>query len=80
MRLDDEKWAYLSNNGLHVLGTRDVNYYDQCYASYELIARRATRISGTSEKERNAVFNRYHTRIQLVRKRILHELEQNGTA
>jgi hypothetical protein len=79
VRLDEEKWSYLSNNGLHVLGTRDVNYYDQCHAAYELIARRATRISGTSEKERNAVFNRYHTRIQLLRKRILHELEQNGT-
>lgn len=76
VKLDNEKWSYLTNNGLNVLGTRDENFYDQCFDSFDIISKRSTLISGNSEKERSQIFNRYISRIQVVRKRLQNETEQ----
>lgn len=77
VKLDHEKWSYLTNNGLNILATRDENFYDQCFESFDVISKRSTLISGNSEKERSQIFNRYASRIRMVRKRLENEIEQD---
>ncbi len=70
VELDDQKWSYLTNNGLNVLSTRDERFYEDNLKSFEILSRRSTRISGSSEKERSKVFNNYQLSISQMRKRI----------
>lgn len=70
VELDEQRWSYLTNNGLNVLSTKDERFYDDNLQSFNILARRSTLISGNSEKERSKVFNAYHQRIGHMRKNI----------
>ncbi|MEQ9188639.1 MAG: hypothetical protein RLP15_12960 [Cryomorphaceae bacterium] len=70
VELDDQRWSYLTNNGLNVLSTRDERFYYDNLKSFEILTKRSTRISGSSEKERSKVFNNYQVAISQMRKRI----------
>lgn len=70
VQLDDQRWSYLTNNGLNVLSTRDDRFYQDNFKSFEILTKRSTLISGSSEKERSKVFNNYQVAISQTRKRI----------
>jgi hypothetical protein len=70
VHLDDQRWTYLTNNGLNVLSSRDERFYEDNRTSFDILTKRSTLISGSSEKERSKVFNNYQVAISQIRKRI----------
>ncbi|MCB9246669.1 MAG: hypothetical protein H6606_09595 [Flavobacteriales bacterium] len=64
----DEQRTYLTNNGINSFFTRSKRFYDDTYRSVDILLKKATLISGTSEKERNRIFNAYNRKIDNLRK------------
>ncbi|MFY0674363.1 MAG: hypothetical protein JXQ87_13240 [Bacteroidia bacterium] len=64
------KFSYLSNNGLRRILTHNEAFYDESEASVKRLLKKATLLSGSSEKERNIVFEKYLSSIQTLKMEI----------
>lgn len=64
---DDQRWSYTNNNGLNIMSTRDVHFFEQQRNTFDLLKRKSTLISGQSEKERNAIFKTYQRKIDQLK-------------
>lgn len=71
----DRYMSYLTNNGLNVLSTDDDRFYDQHLRQFNILKRRSTHISGSSEKERNRVFNSYQSKIERLKNQLAMKLQ-----
>ena len=56
--------SYLTNNGLNSLSTVSQGFYESSRKAINVLLRKSTLISGTSEKERNKVFRSYRQQIE----------------
>lgn len=70
VRLEDRYLTFLTSNGISTLSTQNERFYKKSYAAINVLKRRATLISGTSEKERNRVFDNYFTKIDKMKGRL----------
>lgn len=57
------KFSYLANNGLRRIVTHNEAFYAESKEAMTRLLKKATLISGSSEKERNMIFNTYHAAI-----------------
>lgn len=70
VRIEDRFLTFLTSNGISSLSTQNENFYKKSYTSINVLKRRATMISGTSEKERNRVFDNYFSKIDKLKLRL----------
>lgn len=70
VRLGDQFLSFLTSNGINSLSTRNESFYRNSYKSLDILKKRSTLISGTSEKERNRVFLRFLDKISETRARL----------
>lgn len=70
VRLGDQFLSFLTSNGINSLSTRSEAFYRNSYQSLDILKRRSTIISGTSEKERNRVFLRFLDKIRDMKARL----------
>lgn len=60
--------TYLTNNGINSFYTKSKRFYDDTYRSVDILLQKSTLISGTSEKERNRIFNLYNKKIHHLKR------------
>lgn len=65
------KFSYLANNGLRRIVTHNEHFYNESKDSFNKLLKKASLLSGSSEKERNMVFNRYQNAISDFKHSIL---------
>ena len=70
VRLDNTLVTYLTNNALNLLKSTNNKFYEDTYKSIQVLLRKSTLISGTSEKERNKVFLKFQEKINQLKKRL----------
>lgn len=70
VRLGDHYMSFLTSNGISSLSTESENFFVNSKKALEILKRRATIISGTSEKERNRVFESYQRKISKLKDRL----------
>ena len=70
VKAENKKLSYLTNSGHNGLFTNNEYFFDSTYGLVQQLLQKSTLISGTSEKERNKVFLRYHNKIDLLRQTI----------
>lgn len=75
VRLGDRYLSFLTSNGISSLSTESKSYYTSTRLSLEILKRRATIISGSSEKERIRVFGYYQNKIARLRERLSFTLD-----
>ena len=70
VRLGSRYLSFLTSNGISSLSTMNEKFYHESVRAIGVLKRRATLISGTSEKERNRVFENYFRKIERLRARL----------
>lgn len=66
-----DKFSYLANNGLRRVVTNNEDFYNESRTTVDKLLKKASLLSGASEKERNIVFNRYIDSIQSFKNELL---------
>lgn len=69
VRMGDSYLSFLTSNGISSLATTNEAFYKSAYDALQILKRRSTLISGTSEKARNKVFLGYHQKIDRLRQK-----------
>ena len=70
VKIDNRYLSFLTSNGLNSLSTESQLFYEEYHRALEILKRKCTIISGTSERERNKVFLHYQEKIDRMRRRL----------
>jgi hypothetical protein len=70
-RMDDKRAVFINHNTLNILSTTQESFCNQTENYLRNLLKKATRISGTGEKERHKFFNRIEEKIKALKQRII---------
>jgi len=67
----DQYRTYLTNNGINSFFTSSKRFYDDTERGVKILLQKATLISGTAEKERSRIFNKFVKKVNKLKFRIV---------
>jgi hypothetical protein len=75
IRADDQYMTFLTNNGINSFHTKSKRFYTDTRKGVQILLSKATLISGTSEKQRNRIFNNFIAKVEKLKTKIGFEVD-----
>ena len=72
---DGDKMTYMTNNGLNVLRTDSVEYYDHSMNSFNILQRKSIGVSGGNDRERDRIFRIFEQQILRFKDKLALEIQ-----